>query len=370
MTRANRSWRVDFVDVLYGELAEAGSITSAVQVAADEFNAAWGVVQLIHRGSGQVRPLASFGMGAADIADYERVVTLDPWPAFYRRTGAATSTDCVLSQDIVDDEELRATPFYHEFWEPKGLFHTCGFVPNLTPDWSLYVGFPRFEHRGPYQDSNLPDIRFAARHFHYAARLIERINRLEERAALRGLALDRLNFAVALVTGDGRLLEANQAARDLIGPNAPFRLRHGRLIGNFPDTRDDLNAALTAVAGICPVPPSPFRVPDPTTGRSWIAYLWPGLLAEPAAYCLLLLDEHQDADGPRQALTQLFGLSTAEAAILSGLVAGSSLEVIAESRRVTRETVRSQLKSLLAKTGCHRQGQLVALCARLTPPFK
>ncbi len=345
-------------------------MAKAVQVAGNGLGAAWGIVQLIHQSSGQTWPLASFGMGAGDIADYERVVGLDPWPEYYRRVGTSGITDCVLSQDIVDDEELRETSFYHEFWHPKGLFHTCGFVPNLTPDWSLYVGFPRYEHRGPYRESDLPDIRFAARHFHFAARLIERIHRLEERAALRGLALDCLDCAVVLVEGNGRVLEANRAARELIGPNAPFRVRHGRLIGDVPGERDALEAALAAASADEPTPPPPFRVTDPMNGRSWVAYLCPAAPEASGAYCLLLLDEGRDAGDARRAVAQLFGLSGAEAAILSGLAEGCSLEEIAESRRVTRETVRSQLKSLLAKTGCHRQGELVALCARLTPPVK
>lgn len=68
------------------------------------------------------------------------------------------------------------------------------------------------------------------------------------------------------------------------------------------------------------------------------------------------------------ALTCGFGLTDAEAAIAGLLVDGLSLEQIAETRGVQRETVRNQCKTLLGKMHCHRQVDLVrmalSLCAR------
>jgi DNA-binding CsgD family transcriptional regulator len=45
--------------------------------------------------------------------------------------------------------------------------------------------------------------------------------------------------------------------------------------------------------------------------------------------------------------------------------AGEALEVVAEKFGIAKETGRSQLKSIFAKTGVHRQAQLVALLAPL-----
>ena len=39
-----------------------------------------------------------------------------------------------------------------------------------------------------------------------------------------------------------------------------------------------------------------------------------------------------------------------------------------ESSKMTRATARAQLRAVFAKTGVHRQSELVALCARLLSP--
>lgn len=60
-----------------------------------------------------------------------------------------------------------------------------------------------------------------------------------------------------------------------------------------------------------------------------------------------------------------FNLTPAEARLASLLATGMSLEKAAEQLGIARETARSQIKTIFAKTGAHRQGELVALLARL-----
>lgn len=64
-------------------------------------------------------------------------------------------------------------------------------------------------------------------------------------------------------------------------------------------------------------------------------------------------------------LVQALNLSPAEARLALLIATGLSTERAAEKLGVTRETARAQLKAVFAKTGTHRQGELVALLARL-----
>jgi len=72
---------------------------------------------------------------------------------------------------------------------------------------------------------------------------------------------------------------------------------------------------------------------------------------------------------PAHILHGLFDLSPAEARIAQRLVEGSSVEEIATAHDLSRETVRNQLKSVMAKTGTSRQAELVGLLigAQLRP---
>jgi DNA-binding CsgD family transcriptional regulator len=60
-------------------------------------------------------------------------------------------------------------------------------------------------------------------------------------------------------------------------------------------------------------------------------------------------------------LRSRFCLSPAEAQIALGIAKGETLAEIAKARSVSVSTARGQLKSVFAKTGTHRQAELVRL---------
>jgi len=70
------------------------------------------------------------------------------------------------------------------------------------------------------------------------------------------------------------------------------------------------------------------------------------------------------SSAPDAALIQgLFDLTFAEARVAGGVAEGLTLDQLAERHGVAVTTVRSQLKSVFAKTGLQRQSQLAALIA-------
>ena len=70
-------------------------------------------------------------------------------------------------------------------------------------------------------------------------------------------------------------------------------------------------------------------------------------------------------DGRNARLQSQFGLTQAEARIALHLAAGGSIAGYAAAHDVSPATVRSQLKSIFAKTGAHRQGELIGLIGRV-----
>jgi DNA-binding CsgD family transcriptional regulator len=84
-----------------------------------------------------------------------------------------------------------------------------------------------------------------------------------------------------------------------------------------------------------------------------------------AGIILLLTDLDTIHRPPMSVLSEAFSLSPAEANVASRLGTGSSPQEIADQLQVSRETVRNQIKSIFAKTGTHRQAELVALIGRI-----
>jgi len=90
---------------------------------------------------------------------------------------------------------------------------------------------------------------------------------------------------------------------------------------------------------------------------------------------IILIDPNERREPMPCVLHQLFGLTAAETRISIELVRGRGIKEIAAALHVAEGTVRTQLKSILAKTDTHRQADLLRLLARIgqanlspTPP--
>ena len=80
------------------------------------------------------------------------------------------------------------------------------------------------------------------------------------------------------------------------------------------------------------------------------------------SYAVLVLIPTKTDVAPKISLVRsLYDFTGAEARIARGLAKGQSLDDLAASANVAKSTVRTQLKSVMEKTGCTRQAELVAL---------
>ena len=88
------------------------------------------------------------------------------------------------------------------------------------------------------------------------------------------------------------------------------------------------------------------------------------LFAHSAGLCIIEVPEHQRTAQP-DSLRKAFGLTEQEALIAVRLCEGLSLREISEATERSYETVRTHMKSILQKTGTSRQGELIALVAKM-----
>jgi DNA-binding CsgD family transcriptional regulator len=179
-------------------------------------------------------------------------------------------------------------------------------------------------------------------------------------------ALDRLALGVASVDDRGFLFYANHAAERLFTRDDGLRLLLGRLTADEPVAAARLHEAFTAAAAGRSAPPRRMvRVPRSSGGLPYLVTVVPLAVASPGQPCALALV--QDAELGRSSLpdqlSDLFGLTRAEAQLAAALAEGHSLKDIAEARAVKISTVRTQTQMVLDKAGVSRQAEFVALVA-------
>jgi len=82
---------------------------------------------------------------------------------------------------------------------------------------------------------------------------------------------------------------------------------------------------------------------------------------------LLLREPLEELSTPLSLAAQRFGLSRAEAQVLSQVVNGATLAEAATCLGVARSTVKTQVEAIYGKTGTGRRAELVRLVMSLTP---
>jgi DNA-binding CsgD family transcriptional regulator len=125
----------------------------------------------------------------------------------------------------------------------------------------------------------------------------------------------------------------------------------------------ELGTAVTAIIDRTPLARTAFICHRPSGRRPYRLVLLPAGFDGATGALLRIDDPDAQALGPgwKSALRDAYGLSPMEADLAEHLLAECSLDEIAACRGVTRETVRTQLKSLFLKTGINRQSALVKL---------
>jgi DNA-binding CsgD family transcriptional regulator len=197
-----------------------------------------------------------------------------------------------------------------------------------------------------------------------------RLRALQPRTVVDSLGL--IGLAAAALSPAGESVAANMLFEALV-PGVVQSLS-GRVRLTEPVARrqfDDTIARLRFEASGGPV--RPIAVGGRSGNPPVILHLLPlrgtMLDAHSSAATLLVTVKAEPRPTPSPHILQrLFGLSPAEARVAFGIAKCQTVGAIAESSGVSRETVRSQLKTVLAKTGTRRQLDLAVLLAGLQLP--
>ncbi len=104
---------------------------------------------------------------------------------------------------------------------------------------------------------------------------------------------------------------------------------------------------------------------SPSLDHSMIFQLKASFDPDIGPFVVIVTSETGWPDGFDALLIQTFGLSQAEVAVLRSLVRCKNLREIAKKRGRSRETIRAQVRSIMAKTDTHSQAELVRMVLAL-----
>jgi DNA-binding CsgD family transcriptional regulator/PAS domain-containing protein len=201
--------------------------------------------------------------------------------------------------------------------------------------------------------------------------LSQRIGASEIERGLYSSVMDRLSVGVVILDMQGRVVKSSGKAEEALAARDGLQAQAGRLRATCAKEDRDLQAAIKAAIacaqrgegretrGLALTKLSGSRnlglivQPVPSTRRG-------GVSTTPNV-AIYIRDPESYADVESDLVRQLFDLTPAEAAVARRLTSGLSLEDVAASLDISRNTARAHLRSIFSKSGITRQTELVRL---------
>lgn len=269
--------------------------------------------------------------------------------------------------------ELERTAFYRDVLVPYDVLHGVGILLHREDSGSITsLTVNRDRRRPPFGGQEDRLLKRLLPHLQNVYALQQRLQCAGHMAS----ALDRLPTAAWNLDRDRKVLHANEPALRLLEqPHGCIRWRHQRL---SPAWKADRPAFLQAVTKATrgadssrtrlvlhdsSGQPNAICTFHPLLQGNCGSWMLPG---QPAAL-LLLAPLAPRATASVELLRQAYGLTPAEAQLAQALLRHGSLAACRGALNKSHETLRTQLKSLFAKTGTRRQSELLLKLQELMP---
>lgn len=301
----------------------------------------------------------------------ERYAAEDPWG---RRALAQPEGAVKTDYEYCPREEFESSLAFREFYSVRDAIHGVGGIILATPLGQSLIAAVRGRAEGPFGEAEKSVIRTILPHLRRAALLYGQLGTLKRQLAILTDHLNRYSHGLLLVTTEGKVLFANEAAREIAAEHDGLELIDHRLKIVSARDREELRKAsneLLARGG-----PLMRRVTISRTSHNdpYRLILMPVQdsvtdsvgLPMPAISILVMKPGLKPAPDV-VLLAELFELTPAEARIAGKLAVGLSNDQIAQEMELSVGTVRTHVKHILSKTSTCRQGELISLVLQSAP---
>lgn len=295
----------------------------------------------------------------------EHYVHIDPMMPAISRIKTGTSLQTVTGMP----ESFRKTKFYNDYASPQGMTHTIGVSLAKNDSRIAVMGIHRPNQAGHYEPHELGLLDLLIPHLQRALQINSHLMQLTDKADAACNTLDHLSTGIILVDALGIPIFLNNQAEKIVSGNyALTSTWKGLEAGTRADTQA-LHKLITQASqtpqtgGSLSIsghsPPERLNIlMIPVNKETDIDF---GVDTSRATAALFIGITTKQLNFSLDVLNQFFGLTNAEARLAGALANGYSLEEIADDFNLSKNTVRSQLKSCFRKTGVCQQTQLVKL---------
>lgn len=279
----------------------------------------------------------------------------------------------VTIKNLMKRADFRQSELYNDYLSPGGVQDThviaIGAAGAAMPQTIINV------LRTSWSEDDDPRARYVLEtlkpHFERALGLYWRLADARGRVALAEAGMDRLGVGFMVLNSHGYVRMMNGMAERILGAQDGLALANRQLVAA---NRADAETLRLMIAKTCHLNGSLDRggvavIRRPSGARPYIVTLVPssdfGALG--GACIAYIKDPSRDALPAPELLARVFGFTPAEARLAAALATGQTIQDIADSWSVSRNTIKTHLRGAFAKTETSRQSDLVRIVRSSLP---
>ncbi len=271
---------------------------------------------------------------------------------------------------------IKKTEFFNDYIVPQSIENLSGGFLFNNGQQVVTLGVHRTANMGAYTETEMRLLQMLVPHMQRAVEINRRMFEIKDLSNAIGDTLDHLPTALVLTDANGKALFINQQARILSIDREGLCVRANRLVAASGRDTLKIRNLINHATQTEPKQGGGMLIQSPNNSKSVSVVITPvgkhhefnlggDCSSVRAAVFVSSLD--QMIDYPQEILRSLFGLTPAEIKLATALTSGEDLNEISDKLRLSKNTLRNQLKSCFHKTGAHRQTELVALLLKGVP---
>lgn len=276
------------------------------------------------------------------------------------------------------DEKLPAVKWLRENFQ---VDHRAACRVNLHGAWSDIIGLHFKVGRGPITFDEQVEAKIFNPHWAKVIDLHRTFSMLRYKYDAVLSVLDRLFLGVFILSSIGEVIVLNEEARRILSSNSCLSVGRLGFLEAFGDTnRKSLNSAIMAalrsasatgnsenrvvsILGASAEDPLLIEVVPLRGDQDELEKGFTGA-------AVIIVDPKQTDVISTEGMAAIYNLTGAESEICRMIALGMDTDDVADSKNISRETVRTHVKRILSKTGTGNRSQLVRLAHKVNIPIR
>jgi DNA-binding CsgD family transcriptional regulator len=291
-----------------------------------------------------------------------------------------TSGSVVVGDQLVTHADVRRTRFYNDFGRHHDVVRCIVGTIEAERDAVSVLSVNRSDAGQPFDRQEAALLRALMPHLHRAVQLHRRLAEAEALADGSTAALDRLAHGIILVDAMGRVMFANRTADEIVRASDGLSVHDRRLLGARVQDTNALRRLIAEAVDTSRgegIGAGGMVMLERPSGRATLRILVTpvarrNILFGPAgaAACIFVTDPERFPLPSSAHLQQAFGLTPAETRVAMAILDGKTVERLADELCISRNTARTHLQRLFAKTGAARQADLIRTLLAAHAPLR